>query len=152
MIMTLFRKKLEKGRIKVLGGEPGDRALGLPGALVGFMPQTTRWRLWRPWWWLFFSQPFYGVHCIGDIFLLWAASRSHTRDSRAAKVSEDFFLYLFSQSYHQHWSLIVHIHRHYSNQNNLNWILYKSQNNSIRDACSIADIFTGSSIGLLVVN
>ena len=28
--------------IRVLGGEPGDRALGLPGALVGFMPQTTR--------------------------------------------------------------------------------------------------------------
>ena len=36
------RKKLDSGSIKVLGGQPGDRALGLPGALVGFMPQTTR--------------------------------------------------------------------------------------------------------------
>ena len=48
-MMCVFRKKLEKGRIKVLGGEPGDRALGLPGALVGFMPQTTRW--WWRWRW-----------------------------------------------------------------------------------------------------
>ena len=36
---------MDKGSIKVLGGEPGDRALGLPGALVGFMPQTTRLKM-----------------------------------------------------------------------------------------------------------
>jgi len=35
----LGRKKLEAGEIAVFGGEPGDRSIGLPGNLVGFMPQ-----------------------------------------------------------------------------------------------------------------
>ena len=35
----LGRKALESGTISVYGGKPGDRRLGLPGPLVGFMPQ-----------------------------------------------------------------------------------------------------------------
>jgi ABC-type multidrug transport system ATPase subunit len=35
----LGRKSLESGVISVYGGKPGDRQLGLPGPLVGFMPQ-----------------------------------------------------------------------------------------------------------------
>ena len=35
----LGRKSLQSGSITVFGGRPGDRALGLPGPLVGFMPQ-----------------------------------------------------------------------------------------------------------------
>ena len=35
----LGRKSLESGHIAVFGGCPGDRSLGLPGGLVGFMPQ-----------------------------------------------------------------------------------------------------------------
>ena len=38
----LFRKELSGGKICVMGGEPGDRQLGLPGPLVGFMPQSIR--------------------------------------------------------------------------------------------------------------
>merc|ERR1719341_2013609 len=36
----LARKELSGGKICVMGGEPGDRQLGLPGPLVGFMPQS----------------------------------------------------------------------------------------------------------------
>ena len=39
---VLGRKKLTTGTVRVLGGRPGDRGLGLPGSLVGYMPQTTR--------------------------------------------------------------------------------------------------------------
>ena len=35
----LGRKSLQSGRIAVFGGCPGDRSIGLPGGLVGFMPQ-----------------------------------------------------------------------------------------------------------------
>merc|ERR1719369_340882 len=35
----LSRKKLDSGSISVFGGTPGDRRIGLPGALVGYMPQ-----------------------------------------------------------------------------------------------------------------
>ena len=35
----LGRKELDSGNISVFGGIPGDRRLGLPGPLVGFMPQ-----------------------------------------------------------------------------------------------------------------
>ena len=35
----LGRKSLKSGHIAVFGGCPGDRSLGLPGGLVGFMPQ-----------------------------------------------------------------------------------------------------------------
>ena len=28
--------------MRLLGGKPGDRSLGLPGNLVGYMPQSTR--------------------------------------------------------------------------------------------------------------
>eukprot|EP00090_Calanus_glacialis_P008173 TRINITY_DN16497_c0_g1_i1.p1 TRINITY_DN16497_c0_g1~~TRINITY_DN16497_c0_g1_i1.p1 ORF type:complete len:734 (+),score=117.42 TRINITY_DN16497_c0_g1_i1:53-2254(+) len=35
----LGRKSLESGIISVFGGTPGDRSIGLPGPLVGFMPQ-----------------------------------------------------------------------------------------------------------------
>ena len=35
----LGRKPLESGAISVFEGKPGDRRLGLPGPLVGFMPQ-----------------------------------------------------------------------------------------------------------------
>eukprot|EP00092_Neocalanus_flemingeri_P036672 GFUD01039927.1.p1 GENE.GFUD01039927.1~~GFUD01039927.1.p1 ORF type:complete len:741 (+),score=162.42 GFUD01039927.1:103-2325(+) len=35
----LGRKSLESGDISVFGGTPGDRSIGLPGPLVGFMPQ-----------------------------------------------------------------------------------------------------------------
>ena len=37
----LSRLPLACGRVTVCGGTPGDRALGLPGPLVGYMPQTT---------------------------------------------------------------------------------------------------------------
>ena len=40
---THCRQKLAEGRVRLLGGKPGDRSLGLPGNLVGFMPQSTRW-------------------------------------------------------------------------------------------------------------
>ena len=34
----------------MMGGEPGDRQLGLPGPLVGFMPQSIRLVLaWNGW-------------------------------------------------------------------------------------------------------
>jgi len=35
----LGRKELDFGKISVLGGSPGDRSIGLPGPLVGYMPQ-----------------------------------------------------------------------------------------------------------------
>jgi ABC-type multidrug transport system ATPase subunit len=35
----LGRKSLDSGMISVFGGFPGDRSIGLPGPLVGFMPQ-----------------------------------------------------------------------------------------------------------------
>ena len=35
----LGRKELESGTISVFDGTPGDRSIGLPGSLVGFMPQ-----------------------------------------------------------------------------------------------------------------
>ena len=35
----LGRKELCGGAISVFGGVPGDRSIGLPGSLVGFMPQ-----------------------------------------------------------------------------------------------------------------
>ena len=35
----LGRKSLEEGQISVFGGVPGDRSIGLPGSLVGYMPQ-----------------------------------------------------------------------------------------------------------------
>lgn len=35
----LGRKELESGNISVFDGTPGDRNIGLPGPLVGFMPQ-----------------------------------------------------------------------------------------------------------------
>ena len=35
----LGRKYLQSGTITVYGGRPGDRTLGLPGQLVGYMPQ-----------------------------------------------------------------------------------------------------------------
>merc|ERR1712012_11128 len=38
---VLGRQKLAEGRVRLLGGKPGDRSLGLPGNLVGFMPQST---------------------------------------------------------------------------------------------------------------
>ena len=51
----LGRKSLKSGHIAVFGGCPGDRSLGLPGGLVGFMPQdiclysefTIRLTFWR---------------------------------------------------------------------------------------------------------
>jgi len=38
---VLGRKSLDGGSVRVLGGRPGDRSLGLPGTLVGYMPQST---------------------------------------------------------------------------------------------------------------
>ena len=35
----LGRKVLEAGQISVFNGVPGDRTIGLPGSLVGYMPQ-----------------------------------------------------------------------------------------------------------------
>ena len=35
----LGRKSLQSGDIRVAGGVPGDRSIGLPGCLVGYMPQ-----------------------------------------------------------------------------------------------------------------
>ena len=35
----LGRKSLEAGEIAVFNGVPGDRSIGLPGSLVGYMPQ-----------------------------------------------------------------------------------------------------------------
>ena len=35
----LGRKSLQSGDIRVDGGVPGDRSIGLPGCLVGYMPQ-----------------------------------------------------------------------------------------------------------------
>ena len=35
----LGRKSLDAGEIAVFGGVPGDRSIGLPGSLVGYMPQ-----------------------------------------------------------------------------------------------------------------
>ena len=35
----LGRKSLQSGDIRVWGGVPGDRSIGLPGCLVGYMPQ-----------------------------------------------------------------------------------------------------------------
>ena len=35
----LGRKSLQSGEIRVMEGEPGDRSIGLPGSLVGYMPQ-----------------------------------------------------------------------------------------------------------------
>ena len=92
MVHCLFRKKLEKGSIMVLGGKPGDRTLGLPGALVGFLPQTTRWGCSNTR--SFFPQPFYGVHCVWDIFLLRTAPSSHPKESHDAEVF--FFLLAFN--------------------------------------------------------
>ena len=37
-----YRQKLAEGSVRLLGGKPGDRSLGLPGNLVGYMPQSTR--------------------------------------------------------------------------------------------------------------
>ena len=42
MHFVFSRKQLSGGKICVMGGEPGDRQLGLPGPLVGFMPQSIR--------------------------------------------------------------------------------------------------------------
>ena len=35
----LGRKSLQSGDIRVWDGVPGDRSIGLPGCLVGYMPQ-----------------------------------------------------------------------------------------------------------------
>ena len=35
----LGRKDVKAGEIRVFNGAPGDRSIGLPGGLVGFMPQ-----------------------------------------------------------------------------------------------------------------
>ena len=35
----LGRKDVKAGEIRVFSGAPGDRSIGLPGGLVGFMPQ-----------------------------------------------------------------------------------------------------------------
>ena len=35
----LGRKSLQSGEIRVMEGVPGDRNIGLPGSLVGYMPQ-----------------------------------------------------------------------------------------------------------------
>ena len=35
----LGKKSLQKGEILVCGARPGDRRAGLPGPLVGYMPQ-----------------------------------------------------------------------------------------------------------------
>ena len=35
----LGRKSIKSGEISVFNGTPGDRSIGLPGGLVGFMPQ-----------------------------------------------------------------------------------------------------------------
>ena len=35
----LGRKVLEAGEVSVFNGVPGDRTIGLPGSLVGYMPQ-----------------------------------------------------------------------------------------------------------------
>ena len=35
----LGRKDFKAGDIRVFSGVPGDRSIGLPGGLVGFMPQ-----------------------------------------------------------------------------------------------------------------
>ena len=39
LLSILGRKQLKSGDISVFNGSPGDRNLGLPGGLVGYMPQ-----------------------------------------------------------------------------------------------------------------
>ena len=64
------RKELSGGNICVMGGEPGDRQLGLPGPLVGFMPQSIRLFLACNAWLLFAWSLIGWFHGFGFVSLL----------------------------------------------------------------------------------